>query len=56
MATVFAKMGYPARENLISEVINMAKGENIFRRKDGRWEARYVKGRELSGKIKYGFC
>ena len=34
----------------------MAKGENIFRRKDGRWEARYVKGRELSGKIRYGFC
>ena len=34
----------------------MAKGENIFKRKDGRWEARYVKGRELSGKIKYGFC
>lgn len=34
----------------------MAKGENIFKRKDGRWEARYVKGRELSGKICYGFC
>ncbi|MDO5400339.1 MAG: tyrosine-type recombinase/integrase [Eubacteriales bacterium] len=34
----------------------MAKGENIFKRKDGRWEARYIKGRELSGKIKYGFC
>jgi len=34
----------------------MAKGENIFKRKDGRWEARYVKGYELSGKIKYGFC
>ena len=32
------------------------KGENIFRRKDGRWEARYVKGHELSGKIRYGFC
>lgn len=30
----------------------MAKGENIFRRRDGRWEARYSKGRELSGKIK----
>lgn len=28
----------------------MAKGENIFRRRDGRWEARYSKGRELSGK------
>lgn len=34
----------------------MAKGENIFRRQDGRWEARYVKGRELSGKIRYGYC
>lgn len=34
----------------------MAKGENIFRRRDGRWEARYSKGRELSGKIKYGYC
>ena len=34
----------------------MRKGENIFKRKDGRWEARYIKGYELSGKIKYGFC
>lgn len=34
----------------------MAKGENIFKRKDGRWEARYVKGRDKNGKIKYGFC
>lgn len=34
----------------------MAKGENIFRRQDGRWEARYRKGRDLSGKIKYGYC
>ncbi len=32
------------------------KGENIFKRKDGRWEARYIKGRELSGRIRYGFC
>lgn len=32
------------------------KGENIFKRKDGRWEARYAKGYELSGKIRYGFC
>lgn len=32
------------------------KGENIFKRKDGRWEARYIKGRELSGKARYGFC
>lgn len=34
----------------------MAKGENIFKRKDGRWEARYHKGYAASGKIKYGFC
>lgn len=34
----------------------MKKGENIFKHKDGRWEARYIKGYELSGKIKYGFC
>ncbi len=32
------------------------KGENIFKRKDGRWEARYVKDRELSGRIVYGYC
>lgn len=34
----------------------MSKGENIFKSKDGRWEARYIKGYDLSGKIKYGFC
>ena len=34
----------------------MSKGENIFKRKDGRREARYIKGYELSGKIRYGFC
>ena len=27
----------------------MANGENIFKRKDGRWEARYIRGYELSG-------
>lgn len=32
------------------------KGENIFRRKDGRWEARYSKGHDASGKMLYGFC
>ena len=35
----------------------MRKGENIFKRKDGRWEARYIKGYEPSvRKAKYGFC
>ncbi len=32
------------------------KGKNIFKRKDGRWEARYIKGYDLSGKARYGFC
>ena len=30
------------------------RGENIFKRKDGRWEARYVKEVALDGSKKYG--
>lgn len=30
------------------------KGRNIYKRKDGRWEGRYVK-RRINGKIKYGY-
>lgn len=30
------------------------KGENIYKRKDGRWEARYIKSRR-SGKTVYGY-
>lgn len=30
------------------------KGENIYKRKDGRWEGRYAKGLE-GGKTKYGY-
>lgn len=29
------------------------KGENIYKRKDGRWEGRYISSRTISGKIKY---
>ncbi|MCQ2050504.1 MAG: site-specific integrase [Candidatus Saccharibacteria bacterium] len=32
------------------------KGENIYKRKDGRWEARYIKSYFLDGKAKYGYC
>lgn len=32
------------------------KGENVYKRRDGRWEARYVKSHDLSGKIVYGYC
>lgn len=31
------------------------KGENIHKRKDGRWEARYPKGRKADGSIQYGY-
>ncbi|MBU5359591.1 site-specific integrase [Enterococcus raffinosus] len=33
----------------------MRKGENIYLRKDGRWEGRYPKGRKLNGRLKYGY-
>ena len=29
------------------------KGENIYRRKDGRWEGRYIESRTSSGKARY---
>ncbi len=32
------------------------KGENIYRRKDGRWEARYIKGYSPEGRARYGYC
>ncbi len=32
------------------------KGENIYKRKDGRWEARYIRGRGPTGRACYGFC
>lgn len=38
------------------EVTDMPRrGENIYKRKDGRWEARYIKKRDAGGKAIYGF-
>lgn len=31
------------------------RGENIYKRKDGRWEGRYIKSRSASGKAIYGY-
>lgn len=31
------------------------KGENIYKRKDGRWEGRYIKGHSSTGKAIYGY-
>lgn len=30
------------------------KGENIYKRKDKRWEARYIKGYAPNGSARYG--
>lgn len=32
------------------------KGENIYKRKDNRWEARYLKSYNPDGSAKYGYC
>ena len=34
----------------------MRTGANIRKRKDGRYEARYPKGRDAQGKLIYGYC
>lgn len=31
------------------------RGENIYKRKDGRWEGRYIRGRTASGQAEYGY-
>ena len=31
------------------------RGENIHKRKDGRWEGRYIKARTPEGKIQWGY-
>lgn len=31
------------------------RGENIYKRKDGRWEGRYIKARDSKNKAKYGY-
>ena len=31
------------------------RGENIYKRKDSRWEGRFIKGHKENGKIRYGY-
>ena len=31
------------------------KGNNIYKRKDNRWEGRYIKGYAASGNVQYGY-
>lgn len=32
------------------------RGENIYKRKDGRWEARYIEYYDEAGKAYRGYC
>lgn len=45
---------FPSK-NIEEVFIVMRKGENIYKRKDGRWEGRYIKGKKESGKTQYGY-
>ena len=41
---------------LMIGVVSMPRrGESIYRRKDGRWEGRYIKSRTTAGKPVFGF-
>jgi integrase len=45
-----------AVKNIVKEEINMPRrGENIYKRKDGRWEGRYIRGHSSSGRAEYGY-
>lgn len=37
------------------EIAMPRKGENIYKRSDGRWEGRYIKSRHPTGKAQYGY-
>ncbi|MEI5992819.1 tyrosine-type recombinase/integrase [Candidatus Enterococcus mansonii] len=36
-------------------MVYLGRGENIYKRKDGRWEGRYPKGRKSDGSLHYGY-
>ncbi len=44
-----------SRQTKAREKLMPRKGENIYKRKDGRWEGRYIKSRNTQGKAKYGY-
>ena len=42
-------------ERVYKHYYYIIRGENIYKRKDGRWEGRYIKGRTLDGRALYGY-
>lgn len=49
-----------SQTNIVTDVVfklsARLKGYRIYKRKDGRWEARYIRSYSLDGKAKYGYC
>lgn len=44
------------RQKSRQEEYEMARrGENIYKRGDGRWEGRYIRGRTPEGRAQYGY-
>jgi len=45
-----------SRKIIIKENLSMSRrGENIYKRKDNRWEGRYIKGYDYKGKTLWGY-
>ena len=53
--TVFHSLAPSISPSMIGTSQMSKRGENIYKRKDGRWEGRYIKCRTLQGKIQYGY-
>ena len=46
---------YAVKNIAKEDIIMPRRGENIYKRKDGRWEGRYIRGRSPSGRAEYGY-
>lgn len=53
LLSTISRQNYSHKERRLS--LMSKKGENIYKRKDGRWEGRYIKSRTNNGKIVYGY-
>jgi integrase len=51
---VFVAVSLTVKKNERMRMI-LARGENIYKRKDGRWEGRYPKEKNADGSIYYGY-
>ena len=43
------------QKNERRSIVMPRQEKNIYQRKDGRWEGRYIKGRTETGKAVYGY-